>query len=99
MHTGCKSRGGYFAKIPKGGGGQVFLEKLPGGSTHLAFYSIFVYKFFKNLPGGCCFIPPPSPPLCASMCGQPFWCKGKIIWKKTSEDMHALPSEAKISKS
>ncbi len=68
---GLKIQGGgvlaVFAKIPRGGG-QGFQEKLPGGSTYFGFYCVFINKFFENLSGGCCFIPPsPSPPLCASM--------------------------------
>ena len=55
--------------LPKSlGGVKGFRKNCQGGSTYFAFYCIFINKFFKNLPGGCCFIPPlPLTPLCASM--------------------------------
>ena len=71
---GLNIQGGLevFAKIPRGGrGGQGFKEKSPGGSPYFGFFIailLFINKFFENLPGGCCFIPP-SPPLCVSMVG------------------------------
>ncbi len=59
-----KIQGGYLKFLPKSLGGSRLSGKIAwGGSPYFGFYWIFINKFFKNLPGGCCFIAP----LCASM--------------------------------
>ncbi len=58
----------FFAKIPRGGGGQGSQEKLPGGgggSHYFGVYCIFINKCFEICLRGYNIYPPP--PLCASM--------------------------------
>ncbi len=51
------------AKIPGGGRGQEFQEKLPGG-VHLFFFFAFLLASFSKICLGreYCFIPPLTPP-------------------------------------
>jgi hypothetical protein len=59
-----------FAKIPRGGGSRVSGKiAWGGGSTYFGFYCIFINKFFENLSGGVCFVPPPPLPLPACIYG------------------------------
>ncbi len=71
---GLKIQGrGYGMFLPKFLGGWRVSGKIAWGSTYFGFYCIFINKFFKNLPGGCCFIPSPHPPHppCVHLCFYP----------------------------
>ncbi len=88
-----------FKLFPKSLGVKAFRKNCQGAS-YLGFYCIFINKFFENLFGRCCIIPPLYP-LCASMLKNIIFlykCPGLKSKDFKSQEKRERERERKIGK-